>query len=92
MSNSQRIAEEPSEARSSGENPMSTEIRPVQMRLREETIQAIDSLKVFFEVSSRTDAVVRAVRLAGAIAREIRSGSRVELHRSNGQVLELFIQ
>lgn len=67
-------------------------VRPVQMRLRLETIAKIDELKRFFETSNRTDAVVRAIRLAHSIASEMAQGSRIELHRRSGEVRELLIR
>lgn len=66
--------------------------RPVQMRLRTETIGLIDELKRLFHSSNRTDAVVRAVRLAHSIATEVAGGGRIELHRKNGEIRELLIR
>jgi len=70
----------------------SAETRPVQMRLRKSTLDAVEKLGEFFETSNRTDVVARSIRLAHSIATEIMQGGTIVLHRKDGTVCELMFQ
>lgn len=69
---------------------MTQETCPVQMRLRPETLEAIDNLKVFYQTDNRTDVVARSIRLTDQIAAEILKGGVIEVHRQDGSVYRLM--
>ncbi len=71
---------------------MSDDIVRIELGLRKSTIKKIDSLVDHFEVGHRTNAIVKAVRLAHSILREMDKGGRIEVHRRNGDVRELVLR
>lgn len=66
-------------------------LRDVKIQISLNTIAMVDFIEEFMGCKNRTDALVRCVRLGYNILCEIRDGSRIELHRRNGDVKELLL-
>jgi len=100
ISSSRTVAKPPEESRDdtsvtvpkSGIAQDLGETKPVQMRLRVSTLQALSELEPFFETSNRTDIVARCIRLTRAIQTEIDNGGTIEVKRTDGTRCQLMFQ
>lgn len=63
----------------------------VQVRMKEETLQQLDKLKVVVKSPSRSDAVRRSVQLTDLLINAILKGNRILIEDNRGKQSQIMI-
>jgi hypothetical protein len=67
-------------------------LRPVKMTLSVDTIAKVKFIRDRLGCTSNTDALARGIRLVYSILVEMKDGTSIQFHRSNGDVEELVVK